>query len=48
MNEHEKASLEELEQLSLELEAAGDDRVAVLRWAYDIVVDYLKQNQPQF
>ena len=41
MNEHEIGSLQELEQLGLELEAAGDDRVAVLRWAYDIVVQHL-------
>lgn len=41
MNENEKASLDELENLALELETACDDRTAVLRWAYDIVVDYL-------
>ena len=44
MNEHEKASLEELEQLGRELEVAGDDRVAIVQWAYDIVVVSLENN----
>lgn len=43
MNEHEMASLQELEQLALELEVAGDDRVAILRWAYDIVAAHLNE-----